>query len=69
MSAIPKNLKAVIFDLDGTLIDTAQEFVVVVQQLRGEQLMVNVFFQIVFLRSNYTDESNFYIRILNVALD
>lgn len=36
MSAIPNNLKAVIFDLDGTLIDTAQEFVVVVQQLRNE---------------------------------
>jgi len=29
-------LKAVLFDLDGTLVDTADEFVVVVQQLRDE---------------------------------
>lgn len=36
MSAIPNTLKAVIFDLDGTLIDTAQEFVIVVQKLRAE---------------------------------
>lgn len=36
MSKLPGNLKAVIFDLDGTLIDTADEFVVVVQQLRAE---------------------------------
>ena len=36
MSTFPKNLKAVIFDLDGTLIDTADEFVVVVQALRAE---------------------------------
>jgi 2-phosphoglycolate phosphatase len=36
VSAFPKNLKAVIFDLDGTLIDTADEFVVVVQALRAE---------------------------------
>ncbi len=36
MSKIPRNLKAVIFDLDGTLIDTADEFVVVVQELRAE---------------------------------
>ena len=32
----PGNLKAVLFDLDGTLVDTADEFVVVVQQLRAE---------------------------------
>ena len=32
----PKSLKAVIFDLDGTLVDTADEFVVVVQALRAE---------------------------------
>ena len=32
----PTQLKAVLFDLDGTLVDTADEFVVVVQQLRGE---------------------------------
>ncbi|MEE4146853.1 MAG: HAD-IA family hydrolase [Halieaceae bacterium] len=30
------SLKAVIFDLDGTLVDTADEFVVVVQALRAE---------------------------------
>lgn len=36
MSKLPSKLKAVIFDLDGTLIDTADEFVVVVQQLRAE---------------------------------
>ena len=36
MSALPSNLQAVIFDLDGTLIDTADEFVVVVQALRAE---------------------------------
>lgn len=29
-------LKAVLFDLDGTLVDTADEFVVIVQQLRSE---------------------------------
>jgi N-acetyl-D-muramate 6-phosphate phosphatase len=33
----PRNLKAVIFDLDGTLVDTADEFVPVVQTLRKEQ--------------------------------
>ncbi len=32
----PTQLKAVLFDLDGTLVDTADEFVVVVQQLRAE---------------------------------
>jgi phosphoglycolate phosphatase len=32
----PTALKAVIFDLDGTLVDTADEFVVVVQALRAE---------------------------------
>ena len=36
ISAFPKNLKAVIFDLDGTLVDTADEFVSVVQRLRAE---------------------------------
>ena len=36
MSALPSNLQAVIYDLDGTLIDTADEFVVVVQALRAE---------------------------------
>lgn len=33
---IQGNLKAVLFDLDGTLVDTAEEFVVVVQRLRAE---------------------------------
>ncbi len=32
----PQALQAVLFDLDGTLVDTASEFVVVVQQLREE---------------------------------
>lgn len=32
----PENLRAVLFDLDGTLVDTASEFVVVVQALRAE---------------------------------
>jgi phosphoglycolate phosphatase len=32
----PVRLKAVVFDLDGTLLDTAPEFVAVVQQLRRE---------------------------------
>ncbi len=32
----PRELKAVLFDLDGTLVDTADEFVVVVQALRAE---------------------------------
>lgn len=32
----PANLKAVLFDLDGTLVDTADEFVPVVQTLRDE---------------------------------
>jgi 2-phosphoglycolate phosphatase len=35
-AAFPQVLRAVIFDLDGTLIDTAEEFVPVVQQLRAE---------------------------------
>jgi len=34
--SFPVRLKAVVFDLDGTLLDTAPEFVAVVQQLRGE---------------------------------
>lgn len=33
---LPTTLKAVIFDLDGTLVDTADEFVPVVQALRAE---------------------------------
>ena len=36
MIGLPKQLRAVIFDLDGTLVDTADEFVVVVQALRAE---------------------------------
>ena len=36
MTSLPQNLKAVIFDLDGTLVDTADEFVPVVQTLRAE---------------------------------
>ena len=37
MSApFPAELKAVLFDLDGTLVDTADEFVPVVQTLRAE---------------------------------
>lgn len=35
-ATFPKTLRAVIFDLDGTLIDTADEFVPVVQALRAE---------------------------------
>jgi N-acetyl-D-muramate 6-phosphate phosphatase len=35
-SAFPKRLRAVIFDLDGTLVDTADEFIPVVQRLRAE---------------------------------
>jgi 2-phosphoglycolate phosphatase len=33
---VPTTLRAVIFDLDGTLVDTADEFIPVVQQLRAE---------------------------------
>jgi phosphoglycolate phosphatase len=36
MIAPPAQLRAVIFDLDGTLVDTADEFVPVVQALRAE---------------------------------
>lgn len=36
LAAFPQVLRAVIFDLDGTLIDTAEEFVPIVQQLRAE---------------------------------
>lgn len=36
MSTQAQNLQAVLFDLDGTLIDTASEFVIVVQALREE---------------------------------
>ncbi len=35
-TGFPANLRAVIFDLDGTLIDTADEFIPVVQRLRAE---------------------------------
>jgi phosphoglycolate phosphatase len=35
----PGELKAVLFDLDGTLVDTADEFIVVVQALRAEHGM------------------------------
>ncbi|MEH6585967.1 MAG: HAD-IA family hydrolase [Halioglobus sp.] len=35
----PDKLKAVLFDLDGTLVDTADEFVLVVQKLRAEHGM------------------------------
>jgi 2-phosphoglycolate phosphatase len=34
--SFPQRLRAVVFDLDGTLLDTAPEFVAVVQQLRDE---------------------------------
>ena len=36
MTRRPQQLRAVIFDLDGTLVDTADEFVPVVQALRAE---------------------------------
>ena len=36
MKQPPAQLEAVVFDLDGTLIDTAEEFVVIVQALRAE---------------------------------
>lgn len=36
MTKAPRNLKAVLFDLDGTLVDTADEFIPVVQALRAE---------------------------------
>ena len=36
MSGAPDRLRAVLFDLDGTLVDTADEFVPVVQTLRAE---------------------------------
>lgn len=36
MATFPGTLKAVIFDLDGTLVDTADEFVPAVQALRAE---------------------------------
>jgi phosphoglycolate phosphatase len=39
MSRPPERLQAVIFDLDGTLVDTADEFVVVVQALRAEHAL------------------------------
>jgi len=39
MTTFPRRLRAVIFDLDGTLVDTADEFVVVVQALRAEHGM------------------------------
>ena len=35
-AAFPVSLRAVIFDLDGTLIDTAEEFIPIVQRLRAE---------------------------------
>jgi len=36
VNTMPADLKAVIFDLDGTLVDTADEFIIVVQALRAE---------------------------------
>jgi len=36
VTSLPQQLKAVIFDLDGTLVDTADEFIPVVQALRAE---------------------------------
>ncbi len=36
MTGLPSTLKAVVFDLDGTLVDTANEFIIVVQALRAE---------------------------------
>jgi len=36
MTKLPSTLKAVVFDLDGTLVDTADEFIIVVQALRAE---------------------------------
>jgi phosphoglycolate phosphatase len=36
MTTTPRTLKAVLFDLDGTLVDTADEFIPVVQALRAE---------------------------------
>lgn len=36
MTAMPAALQAVVFDLDGTLVDTADEFILVVQALRAE---------------------------------
>ena len=41
MRELPEKLQAVIFDLDGTLVDTADEFVVVVQALRASGLRVD----------------------------
>jgi N-acetyl-D-muramate 6-phosphate phosphatase len=38
----PEQLQAVLFDLDGTLVDTADEFVVVVQALRAEHGMAEM---------------------------
>ena len=38
----PTQLKAGLFDLDGTLVDTADEFIVVVQALRGEHGMAEM---------------------------
>lgn len=36
VNEFPARLKAVVFDLDGTFVDTADEFVIVVQALRAE---------------------------------
>ncbi|MCB1677084.1 MAG: HAD-IA family hydrolase [Halioglobus sp.] len=36
MTGVPRTLRAVLFDLDGTLVDTADEFVPAVQTLRAE---------------------------------
>ena len=36
MIGFPSQLKAVVFDLDGTFLDTADEFIIVVQALRAE---------------------------------
>lgn len=64
MSTIPNNLKAVIFDLDGTLVDTAQEFVVVVQTLRAEHGLGKI--DEALIRSNVSNGAR---ALVTLALD
>jgi 2-phosphoglycolate phosphatase len=58
------NLKAVIFDLDGTLVDTADEFIIVVQALRAEHDLAPIDEQII--RANVSNGAR---ALVSLALD
>jgi N-acetyl-D-muramate 6-phosphate phosphatase len=64
MSSKGINLKAVIFDLDGTLVDTADEFIIVVQALRAEHGLAPIAEHLI-----RTNVSNGARALVSLALD